>query len=201
MIDLAGKVAVVTGSAAGIGAATVKRFASLGASVVVADLNGVGAQKIAEEITAEGGSAVSCRTDVRDEEQVHAMVMAAVQAFGGLDVLHNNAANMSAEIIGNDRDVETMTVARWDETHAVALRGAMLGCKHAVPLMRQRGGGSIINTASTSGQTGMKSMRVPSRRSIHQSPRSHRYGRAPLGFGLTRYPYGLTLVRRPIPQG
>lgn len=154
MIDLAGKVAVVTGSAAGIGAATAKRFAALGASVVIADLNADGADAIADEIAAAGGSAVPCRADVRDEEQVHAMVMAAVQAFGGLDVLHNNAANMSPEIIGNDRDVETMTVERWDETHAVALRGAMLGCKHAVPLMRQRGGGSIINTASTSGQTG-----------------------------------------------
>jgi NAD(P)-dependent dehydrogenase (short-subunit alcohol dehydrogenase family) len=154
MIDLAGKVAVVTGSAAGIGAATAKRLAILGASVVIADLNGAGARTVAEEIIAAGGSAVSCPADVRDEEQVHAMMLVAVQTFGGLDVLHNNAANMSPEIIGNDRDVETMTVERWDETHAVALRGAMLGCKHAVPLMRRRGGGSIINTASTSGQTG-----------------------------------------------
>ena len=137
MIDLAGKVAVVTGSAAGIGAATAKRFATLGASVVIADLNGLGAQMVVDEITAEGGYAVACQADVRDEEQVHAMVMIAVEAFGGLDVLHNNAANMSSEIIGNDRDVETMTVERWDETFAVALRGAMLGCKHAVPLMRR----------------------------------------------------------------
>ena len=154
MIDLAGKVAVVTGSASGIGEATAKRFAALGASVVIADLNAAGARAVADQITAAGGAAVACGADVRDEEQVHAMVTAAVDAFGGLDVLHNNAANMSPDIIGNDRDVETMTVERWDETHAVALRGAMLGCKHAVPLMRRRGGGSIINTASTSGQTG-----------------------------------------------
>ena len=155
MIDLARKVAVVTGSAAGIGAATAKRFATLGASVVVADLNGEGAEVLRGDHRRKGGSAVSCRADVHDEEGriVHTMVMT-VQTFGGLDVLHNNAANMSADIIGNDRDVETMTVERWDETHAVTLRGAMLGCKHAVPLMRQRGGGSIINTASTSGQTG-----------------------------------------------
>ena len=137
----------------GNGAATAKRFATLGASVVIADLNGLGAQMVVDEITAEGGYAVACQADVRDEEPVHTMVMIAVEAFGGLDVLHNNAANMSSEIIGNDRDVETMTVERWDETFAVAFRGAMLGCKHAVPLMR-RARWPIINTASTSGQTG-----------------------------------------------
>jgi NAD(P)-dependent dehydrogenase (short-subunit alcohol dehydrogenase family) len=151
MIDLTGKVAVVTGAAGGIGSATAKLFAALGASVVVADIDAAGAKAVAEEI---GGSAVACDVDVRIEEQVKCMIDLAERTFGGLDVLHNNAASMAGEVIGNDLDVESMTPDIWQETLDVALRGTMLGCKYAVASMRKRGGGSIVKTASTSGLTG-----------------------------------------------
>lgn len=154
MIDLQGKVAVVTGAASGLGAATATLFAQLGAAVVLADVDGEGAGRLAAQLEREGGTALACRVDVRDEAQVAGMINTAVREFGGLDVLHNNAARMGWDFIGRDTMIETLDAEVWDETHAVALRGAMLGCKHAVPAMRARGGGSIISTASTSGLTG-----------------------------------------------
>jgi NAD(P)-dependent dehydrogenase (short-subunit alcohol dehydrogenase family) len=154
VIDLTGKVAVITGAAGGIGSVTAKLFATLGASVVIADINADGAKQVADEIIAADGIAVPCPVDLRIEDQVHAMIEMAVHTFGGLDVLHNNAASMAYEVIGNDTDVESMTLDIWEETVNVSLRATMLGCKYAVPVMRSRGGGSIINTASTSGLTG-----------------------------------------------
>jgi NAD(P)-dependent dehydrogenase (short-subunit alcohol dehydrogenase family) len=154
VIDLQGKVAIVTGAASGLGAATATLFAQLGAAVVLADVDGEGAGRLASQLGQEGGTALACRVDVRDEAQVAGMIDTAVREFGGLDVLHNNAALMGWDFISRDTMIETMDAAVWDETHAVSLRGAMLGCKHAVPAMRTRGGGSIISTASTSGLTG-----------------------------------------------
>jgi NAD(P)-dependent dehydrogenase (short-subunit alcohol dehydrogenase family) len=154
MIDLTGKVAVITGAAGGIGSVTAKLFAQLGASVVIADIDAVGAKAVADDIVAAGGTAVAGEVDLRVEDQVHAMVELAADTFGGLDVLHNNAASMAYDVIGHDLDVESMTLDIWEETLDVALRATMLGCKYAVPLLRRRGGGSIINTASTSGLTG-----------------------------------------------
>ena len=82
------------------------------------------------------------------------MVQAAVDAFGGLDVLHNNAADSSPDQMERDTDFLSLEVEIWDRAMAVNARGPMLGCKHAVPAMIERGGGSIINTSSVSGLTG-----------------------------------------------
>jgi NAD(P)-dependent dehydrogenase (short-subunit alcohol dehydrogenase family) len=154
MIDLGGKVAVITGAAGGIGSATARLFAELGASVVIADIDTAGAKTVADDLVAAGGAAVPCSVDVRVEDEVRAMIELAERTFGGLDVLHNNAASMAYEVIGHDTDVESMTADIWAETLDVALRGTMWGCKYAVPALRSRGGGSIVNTASTSGLTG-----------------------------------------------
>jgi NAD(P)-dependent dehydrogenase (short-subunit alcohol dehydrogenase family) len=154
VIRLDGKVAVVTGAASGLGAATVTLFGELGARVVVADIDEAGAERVATQIEARGGTARPVRVDVRSEDDVAAMIDTAVRDFGGLDVLHNNAARMSWDFIGRDAMIESLDVEVWDETLAVALRGSMLGCKHAIPAMRARGGGAIISTASTSGLTG-----------------------------------------------
>jgi NAD(P)-dependent dehydrogenase (short-subunit alcohol dehydrogenase family) len=151
---LAGRVAIVTGGASGIGHATALALAREGACVVVADLDGEGARRVAAEIAAQGGRALASRTDVSDEASVAAMVQASVEAFGGLDILHNNAAASDPAVIGADGDIVDLEVETWERTLAVNLRGPMLGCKHAIPRMLERGGGVIVNTSSASGLTG-----------------------------------------------
>jgi len=151
---LSGKVAAVTGAASGIGRATAHALARAGAAVVVADLDDTGARRVAGEIADDGGRAVAIRTDVAREAEIRAMVEAAVAEFGGLDILHNNAAAASPALMSRDRDIVSMEVEVWDQTFAVNLRGPMLGCKHAIPVMIARGGGVIVNTSSVSGLTG-----------------------------------------------
>lgn len=151
---LENKVAVVTGAASGIGRATAFALAAAGARVVAADLNETGAVKVAEVITREGGSASGIGADVGVEADVVAMIDAAVSRFGGLDILHNNAAASDPETILRDTDITTLDVDVWDRTLAVNLRGPMLGCKHAIPRMLERGSGAIVNTSSTSGLSG-----------------------------------------------
>jgi len=151
---VAGKVAIVTGAASGIGRATARALAREGASVVVADLDLAGAKTVAGEIDRASGRAVACQVDVSDEDAVRAMVAVAVDTYGGLDVLHNNAAAIGAAKPGVDHDIAAIDVEVWDRTMAVNLRGVWLGCKHAVPRMLERGGGSIINTSSGSSLQG-----------------------------------------------
>ncbi len=154
MGELSGKVAIITGAASGVGAATASLMAARGASVVVADINDRGAQEIVASIEAAGCRAVGCCVDVRNEDSVRAMVDAALTAYGRLDILHNNAAALGADVLGRDLDLVTMTVELWDTTMAVSLRGVMLGCKYALPPMLEQGHGVILNTTSVAGQTG-----------------------------------------------
>jgi NAD(P)-dependent dehydrogenase (short-subunit alcohol dehydrogenase family) len=149
---LEGKVAVVTGAASGIGRASARRLARGGASVVVADINLEGAEETVALIEKDDGAAIAQRTDVTDESSVAGMVAAAVDRFGALHLLHNNAADVV--IIQRDLDVVTMDVDVWDRTMAANLRGPMLGCKHAIPHMIEAGGGAIVTTSSMSGQFG-----------------------------------------------
>jgi NAD(P)-dependent dehydrogenase (short-subunit alcohol dehydrogenase family) len=151
---LEGKVAVVTGGAGGIGAATATLLAERGAAVVVADIDPDAAEQVAAGIGDRGGTAAAHVADVSDEASVSALMAHAVEAFGGLDILHNNAAAMGADVLGRDLDLEFLDLEVWDRTLAVNLRGAMLGCKHAIPLMRRRGGGAIVNTSSVAGESG-----------------------------------------------
>jgi len=148
------KVAIVTGSASGIGRATARLLAAEGASVVVADLDEAGASAVVSEIEADGGKAIATQVDVSVEEDVREMIATAVSTFGGLDVLHNNAAALGSASPGLDMDIANMDVDVWDRTMAVNLRGVMLGCKHAIPALLERGGGAIVNTSSGSAQRG-----------------------------------------------
>jgi len=152
--DSATRVAIVTGAASGIGRATARALAAEGLAVLVADLDAEGAERVVADIAAAGGTAAAQRADVEQEESVRAMVDAAVSRFGGLDVLHNNAAASAPEIMGRDLDLAEMDVDVWDRTLAINLRGPMLGCKYAIPRMLERGGGVIINTSSASGLVG-----------------------------------------------
>jgi NAD(P)-dependent dehydrogenase (short-subunit alcohol dehydrogenase family) len=133
------KVAIVTGAGSGIGAATARRFHEEGAKVVLADISG--AQEVLAKELGEG--ALSVETDVSKSESVRATVAAAVEEFGRLDVLYNNAG-----IDGEIHQVADMPEEAWDQVQAINLRGVFLGIHHAIPEMLKTGGGSIINTAS-----------------------------------------------------
>jgi NAD(P)-dependent dehydrogenase (short-subunit alcohol dehydrogenase family) len=133
------KVAIITGAASGIGRATAVRFAAEGAKVVVADLADEAGAALAAEL---GGLYV--HVDVADEESVKSMFATTVEAYGGLDVLFNNAG-----ISPNDDDsILTTGVEAWQRVQDVNLKSVYLCCKYGIPYMQQRGGGSIINVAS-----------------------------------------------------
>lgn len=154
MADLDGKVALVTGGASGIGEASALALAEAGAKVVVAALHEDRAKVVADAIVARGGEAIPVAFDTSDEAQVKAGIEAAVRAFGGIDILHNNAAITSVEFMMRDGMIHQLDVDLWDQTMAVNVRGYMLCTKHVAPLMLARGGGVIINTASGAGLQG-----------------------------------------------
>ena len=141
---LAGKVALVTGAASGIGLETVVAFAREGARVVAADLDAEGAEGAAEQVRAAGGEAEAIRADVSSADDCRAMVSRAEERFGALHVLFNNAGISHAE----DGNAEDTDEAVWDLTMNVNLKGVFLGCKFGIPALRRAGGGSVINTAS-----------------------------------------------------
>jgi NAD(P)-dependent dehydrogenase (short-subunit alcohol dehydrogenase family) len=136
---LAGKVAVITGAASGIGRASARRFAAEGAHVVVADLDKDGGTTLAEEI-----DGLFVRADVTDADDVQAMYAAAVERFGGLDVCFNNAGISPPD---DDSILETELDA-WRRVQEVNLTSVYLCCRHGIPHLLERGGGSIVNTAS-----------------------------------------------------
>ena len=154
MTKLTDKVAIVTGAASGIGKACAIRLGREGAAVVVADIDTAGAELVADEISAAGGQAIGHGVDLVEEEQISGLVDAARRTFGGVDILHNNAAATGQAVLGSDVDVVNTDAQVWDVTMAVNVRGAMLCCKHAIPSMIERGGGSVINMSSNAAAAG-----------------------------------------------
>jgi NAD(P)-dependent dehydrogenase (short-subunit alcohol dehydrogenase family) len=136
---LRGKVAIVTGAAGGIGAATARRMVEEGASVVLADIDGEAVARTAADL-----GAIAVTTDVTDEAAVAHLVEVAVEHHGRLDVLHNNAVTASAD----DADAVETPDHVWHETFAVVVMAAVYGCRHAIPVMVRGGGGAIVNTSS-----------------------------------------------------
>jgi NAD(P)-dependent dehydrogenase (short-subunit alcohol dehydrogenase family) len=139
---LAGKVGVITGGASGIGAATAQLMVAEGARVVIGDLDGDRAAHLAA--TLGGDAAVAQRTDVRVESDVAALIETAVNRFGRLDVLHNNA------VAALDEDTNTVDTPdqAWRGMFDVVVMAAVYGCRHAIPVMRENGGGSVVNMSS-----------------------------------------------------
>ncbi|MBS1845337.1 MAG: SDR family oxidoreductase [Actinobacteria bacterium] len=170
MISLEGKVAIVTGGASshgdamwekpGQGSATAHLLAELGASVVVADLDAAGAERRAEEINAAGGEAIGVGVDVREEEQVMTMVAAAIDAYGRLDILHSNAADLAHLYDPGDPEICRFKVESWHVVTETMLLGSMLCCKHAIPAMVETGGGSIVLMTSISAEMGELNLTV-----------------------------------------
>ena len=140
---LAGKVALITGGCSGIGLGAVELFAAEGASVLAADVQDEKGAILGQRFE---GRVRYIHCDVTHEADIAAACAMAKVEFGGLDVLFNNAGHA-----GMPGGLDTLTADGWDAVFALLVRGPMLGMKHAAPLMRERGGGSIINTASIAG--------------------------------------------------
>lgn len=143
MARLEGKVAVITGAASGFGEGMARRFAEEGAKIVVADLNMEGAERVAGEI---GANAVAVKTDVALRSDIDAMVDAAMQHFGRIDVMVNNAGytHRNGDLLGVDENT-------FDLIFAVNMKAIYHATQAVVPIMEKQGGGSIITTASTAG--------------------------------------------------
>lgn len=151
MRRLENKVIAVVGAGSGIGAVTAQRLAAEGASVVVADVNVASARSVAAGIVADGGQATAVSCDIADDASVAAMVRAAVTAYGGLDGIHVNAADMRA--IQTDGDALEVSLDIFDRTLAVNLRGHLLCTRHAMPELLKRGG-AIVYTSSGAADMG-----------------------------------------------
>lgn len=140
MIQLGGAAAVITGGASGIGAATARRFVELGASIVIADVDDQRGEQLASAL---GPAAAFRHTDVCFEEHIASAVDHAVERFGRLDCMFNNAGRVG----GWDR-LDELAVDEWDAMFGVLTRSVFLGTKHAARVMKPAGHGSIVNTAS-----------------------------------------------------
>ena len=145
-MKLKGRVAIVTGSGGGFGEGIAKHFAELGAKVLVADLRGEEAERVASEIRAASGEAVAAHVDVTRNADVARMVDLAVSTFGKLDILVNNAGTTH-----KNQPMLDVDEATFDRVYAVNVKSIYLGAVHAVPVFRRQGSGNILNVASTAG--------------------------------------------------
>jgi NAD(P)-dependent dehydrogenase (short-subunit alcohol dehydrogenase family) len=154
MSRLAGKVAIVTGGAGGIGAATARELAREGAAVAVVDIDEAKATGVADEIRRTGERAIALGGDLAEEDAARSVVESTVAEFGRVDVLHNNAALTATGFLSRDTTVSEMPLDVWQRSLAVNLGSQLLMCKYAVPEMRRNGGGSIINMSSGAALSG-----------------------------------------------
>jgi NAD(P)-dependent dehydrogenase (short-subunit alcohol dehydrogenase family) len=142
-IELDGKVAIITGGAGGIGAATARLMAERGARIVVADI----AFERAEALAAALPDALAVALDLEHQSSIKALIAATVAHYGQLDILHNNAALLGPEIAQRDGNIEEMDTELWDRTYRVNVRGTMIACREALPHLRVTRG-CIVNTVS-----------------------------------------------------
>ena len=141
---LDGKVALITGAGSGMGMVAAELFAVEGAKVVLTDVADHAGESVAARIRGAGGSAAYVHADVSSEDDARSMIKGAVQRFGGLHVLYNNAGVMLAD----DGSVDSTDEAIWDRTLSINVKGVAFGCKYGVPAIIDSGGGSVINVAS-----------------------------------------------------
>jgi NAD(P)-dependent dehydrogenase (short-subunit alcohol dehydrogenase family) len=146
MAILSGKTALVTGAAGGIGSETVRAMCEAGAQVVMTDIRQEGLDEVANRLRGEGHRVAAKAADITDEDAVRGLLAFAVDTYGGLSILDNNAGATGYSTI--DHDIADMTVELWDKMLAINARGPMLLCKHALPVIVAGGGGSVINISS-----------------------------------------------------
>jgi NAD(P)-dependent dehydrogenase (short-subunit alcohol dehydrogenase family) len=144
MPRLAGKVALITGAGTGIGRATAMLFAQEGAKVVIAELNAQAGEQVAQVIHQAGGEAIAVPTDVTEPDSIQAAIARAVQHYGGLHVLHNNAGGSTLR----DSDVTNAPLEEFWRVIKLDLFGTFLGCRFGIPAIIASGGGSVINMSS-----------------------------------------------------
>ncbi|MGQ9476848.1 MAG: SDR family NAD(P)-dependent oxidoreductase [Actinomycetota bacterium] len=141
---LQGKVAVITGAASGFGRASAEMFAGEGAKVVAVDINGPGLEEVVRGIKDEGGEAIAVQADITVTDDVERIFKVTKETFGTLNVLFNNAG------IDHMKKITDTTEEEWDRVMRINLKGTWLCSKHAVPLLIEAGGGSMIHTSSLS---------------------------------------------------
>ena len=174
MSRLDGKTALITGAASGIGRASAERMASEGAAIMCADIDGDGAEQTALTIEQRGGKASFLTLDVSSESEVKEAVEQTVRELSGLDILFNNAGVGGGDI-------------GWDDTIAINLSGVYYGLFHGIPVMVERGGGAIINTASIAGLVGLTSGSISENQPVEMAPGTGAYIAAKHGVvGLTK---------------
>lgn len=154
MKRLSGKVVIITGAGRGIGRRAALLFASEGAKLLLVDINAEAGESVAEEVLSEGGEAVFIKTDLTNAADVEAMVAAALERYGHIDVLYNNAG---INHYGKLADTEE---SDWDKVMAVNVKSVYLTCKYVIPVMAAQNKGSIVNTGSTASLVGLKSLAV-----------------------------------------
>ncbi len=144
---LEGKVSIITGAASGMGQAAAVLFAEEGSKVLAADVNVDGLRETEASIKAAGGQVLLTKTDVSDPAQVQKMAAEAVDAFGAIHVLYNNAGVLDPRDVSVTETDEEL----WDRVMGINMKGVFLCSKHSIPVMQKSGGGSIINTSSVGG--------------------------------------------------
>jgi len=154
LAKLAGKIALITGAGSGIGRQAAILFASEGAKVAVADINAEGGAETVKLVQERGGDALFCHTDVTSEQSVERAVRAAVQRYGGLDILYNNAGGSSP----HDGSVVSTSIEEFWRAIKVDLFGTWLGCRFGIPEIIKRGGGSVVNMVSNVALMGVRNM-------------------------------------------
>ena len=142
MMRLAGKIAIITGAAAGIGRASVLLFAREGAKIAAVDLDDVGIKTLGQEVTASGGEALAVRADVSKADEVQRVVHAVIESFGRVDILFNNVG-----IVAHGK-IHTISEAEWDRTMTINVKSMYLLCREVMPVFLRQGGGVILNTSS-----------------------------------------------------
>ena len=151
-MKLKDKVAIITGGAMGIGEATARLFASEGAAVVIGDIADEAAQKVIDTLAASYYHAAYYHVDVRQPDQVNALIKGTLETFGGLDILVNNAGVALA------KSTTATTVEEWERLLGINLTGPWLCARAAIPAMIERGGGAIVNVASNAGLVGFPNL-------------------------------------------
>jgi NAD(P)-dependent dehydrogenase (short-subunit alcohol dehydrogenase family) len=200
MAELSGKAVILTGAAGGIGAATAQLLAECRATLLVADIDIVGAESVARAV---GG--IAFHLDLAEERSIATMVKTALDRFGKVDALCNIAADQSPNLYPRDRDIETMEAEVWDRTFCINARGTMLACKHVLGPMKRQGAGAIVNMASNLGLQGslIQSAYAASKAAIIQLTRSIATSHGKSGIRCNAVSPGLTLtpsVKTTIPK-